>query len=119
MTKQIPIGSGFGAVSSTMDVIAGINLHGKNAIVTGSYSGLGLETVHALSSAGATELYQHVILNVLRKFWRASGMLKLNRWICLILNPSMLLQINFLPLAALKEQVLFRFIFDGIVQLWY
>jgi NAD(P)-dependent dehydrogenase (short-subunit alcohol dehydrogenase family) len=54
MTEQSPIGSGFGATSTTADVIAGIDLHGKNAIVTGGYSGLGLETVRALSSAGAT-----------------------------------------------------------------
>jgi NAD(P)-dependent dehydrogenase (short-subunit alcohol dehydrogenase family) len=36
-----------------MDVMAGINLHGRTAIVTGGYSGLGLETVRALVSAGA------------------------------------------------------------------
>lgn len=54
MTRQTPMGSGFGAASTTMDVIAGIDLHGKNAIVTGGYSGLGLETVRTLSSAGAT-----------------------------------------------------------------
>jgi NAD(P)-dependent dehydrogenase (short-subunit alcohol dehydrogenase family) len=51
---QIPIGSGFGAASTTGDVIQGIDLSGKTAIVTGGYSGLGLETVRTLRSAGAT-----------------------------------------------------------------
>ncbi|MGC7873337.1 oxidoreductase [Desulfosporosinus sp. SYSU MS00001] len=70
MTKQIPMGSGFGAASSTMDVIAGINLHGKNAIVTGGYSGLGLETVRALSAAGAT------VIVPTRDFERAKNVLE-------------------------------------------
>jgi NAD(P)-dependent dehydrogenase (short-subunit alcohol dehydrogenase family) len=51
---QEPIDSGFNAVSTTNDVIKGINLIGKTAIVTGGYAGIGLETVKALTSAGAT-----------------------------------------------------------------
>ena len=54
MTSQRKIGSGFGRDSTAADVIAGIDLTGKTAIVTGGYSGLGLETVRALASAGAT-----------------------------------------------------------------
>ncbi|MDR1460962.1 MAG: SDR family NAD(P)-dependent oxidoreductase [Campylobacteraceae bacterium] len=54
LTKQMPIGSGFGAASTTDEVIEGINLSGKTAIVTGGYSGLGLETVRSFCSAGAT-----------------------------------------------------------------
>jgi NAD(P)-dependent dehydrogenase (short-subunit alcohol dehydrogenase family) len=50
---QEPIGSGFGAASTTDDVLNGIDLSGKVAIVTGGYSGIGLETARALSSAGA------------------------------------------------------------------
>ncbi|HKU32081.1 MAG TPA: SDR family NAD(P)-dependent oxidoreductase [Arthrobacter sp.] len=53
ITAQQPIGSGFGHYSNASEVIEGIDLHGKTAIVTGGYSGLGLETVRALSSAGA------------------------------------------------------------------
>lgn len=51
---QHPINSGFDAASTTDDVIKGIDLNGKIAIVTGGYAGIGLETVKALVSAGAT-----------------------------------------------------------------
>lgn len=50
---QKPIGSGFEAASTTKDVIKGIDLTGKTAIVTGGYVGLGLETTKTLVSAGA------------------------------------------------------------------
>lgn len=50
---QKPIGSGFGAKTPASEVVAGLDLSGKNAIVTGGYSGIGLETVRALSSVGA------------------------------------------------------------------
>lgn len=50
---QAPIGSGFHAKSTAMEVVRGIDLSGKNAIVTGGYSGIGLETVRALANAGA------------------------------------------------------------------
>ncbi|MET9275846.1 oxidoreductase [Kribbella sp. NPDC003557] len=50
---QTPLGSGFTAASTTDDVLEGIDLHGKLAIVTGGYSGLGKETVRAFRSAGA------------------------------------------------------------------
>ncbi|PKR55738.1 oxidoreductase [Thalassospira marina] len=52
-TQQAPIGSGFEAASTTDDVIAGLDLTGKVAIVTGGYSGLGIETVRVLLKAGA------------------------------------------------------------------
>ncbi|RKN21069.1 SDR family NAD(P)-dependent oxidoreductase [Micromonospora musae] len=53
-TPQSPIGSGFGAAATTADVIKGIDLSGRTAIVTGGHSGLGLETTRALRAAGAT-----------------------------------------------------------------
>lgn len=53
MTQQQPIASPFGMRSTASEVIAGIDLKGKTALVTGGYSGLGLETVRALTGAGA------------------------------------------------------------------
>ncbi|MEI5099596.1 oxidoreductase [Streptomyces sp. PmtG] len=50
---QRALGSGFGAWSTADDVLAGISLEGRTAIVTGGYSGLGLETTRALVRAGA------------------------------------------------------------------
>lgn len=52
-TKQVPIGSGFGMRSTAAEVVAGVDLSGKAVLVTGGYSGLGLETVRALAGAGA------------------------------------------------------------------
>ena len=52
-TKQHPIGSGFPAASTAADVVAGIDMSGKNVIVTGGHAGLGLETTRTLSRAGA------------------------------------------------------------------
>jgi NAD(P)-dependent dehydrogenase (short-subunit alcohol dehydrogenase family) len=52
-TPQAPIGSGFGPATTASDVIRGCDLSGKVAIVTGGYSGIGLETVRTLASAGA------------------------------------------------------------------
>jgi len=56
-TAQHKIGSGFGAHSTASEVLQGIDLTGKLAIVTGGYSGLGLEATRALRAAGA-----HVIV---------------------------------------------------------
>jgi NAD(P)-dependent dehydrogenase (short-subunit alcohol dehydrogenase family) len=43
----------FGAESTAGDVIAGIDLSGQRAIVTGGSSGIGVETARALAGAGA------------------------------------------------------------------
>jgi NAD(P)-dependent dehydrogenase (short-subunit alcohol dehydrogenase family) len=52
-SPQHRIFSGFGARSTATEVLDGIDLSGKLAIVTGGYSGLGLEMARALTGAGA------------------------------------------------------------------
>ncbi|MCU1479526.1 MAG: short-chain dehydrogenase/reductase [Subtercola sp.] len=47
------ISTPFGASSTADEVIAGVDLTGKRAIVTGGASGIGLETARALAAAGA------------------------------------------------------------------
>jgi NAD(P)-dependent dehydrogenase (short-subunit alcohol dehydrogenase family) len=51
MTERIS--TPFGAESTASEVIAGVDLTGKRAIVTGAASGIGVETARALASAGA------------------------------------------------------------------
>jgi len=43
----------FGATSTTEDVLSGINLQGKRALVTGVSAGIGVETARALAAHGA------------------------------------------------------------------
>ncbi|MEV0383074.1 SDR family NAD(P)-dependent oxidoreductase [Nonomuraea sp. NPDC050643] len=52
-TAQHRIGSGFDARSTADEVLQGIDLSGRLAIVTGGYSGIGLETTRSLARAGA------------------------------------------------------------------
>ncbi|MFA4929512.1 MAG: SDR family NAD(P)-dependent oxidoreductase [Patulibacter sp.] len=47
------ITSDFGSTSTASEVVAGIDLSGRRAIVTGGASGIGLETARALVAAGA------------------------------------------------------------------
>lgn len=49
---QVKVDSGFPARTDGAEVIKEIDLAGKTAIVTGGYSGIGLETVRALADAG-------------------------------------------------------------------
>lgn len=52
-TEQKPIQSGYGMRTEAREALGGRRLDGKVAIVTGGYSGLGLETTRALAEAGA------------------------------------------------------------------
>ncbi|MGY2895688.1 SDR family NAD(P)-dependent oxidoreductase [Deinococcus sp. UYEF24] len=52
--KQHPLHTGFLAASTADEVLAGIDLAGKNVIVTGGHAGIGLETTRALSRVGAS-----------------------------------------------------------------
>ena len=53
MTLQKPIGSGFNSKTNANKITCDIDLSGKTAIVTGGYSGIGLETSRELVLAGA------------------------------------------------------------------
>lgn len=53
ISQQHPIGTGFGARTTATEVLDGLDLSGRVGIVTGGYSGLGLETTRALAAAGA------------------------------------------------------------------
>lgn len=53
MTSRALITTRFTAGSTADDVLAGIDLHGVRAVVTGASSGLGIETARALTAAGA------------------------------------------------------------------
>ena len=50
---QQPIGSPFTAASTAHDVMQGVDLTGRVAVITGGYSGIGLVTAKSLAAAGA------------------------------------------------------------------
>ena len=50
---QKPVNSGFDAKSEPSEILEGLDLSDKVAMVTGGYSGIGLETSRALKEAGA------------------------------------------------------------------
>ncbi len=52
IARQEPLATAFGYRTTATEVLAHTDLRGRRAIVTGGYSGLGLETVRALSAAG-------------------------------------------------------------------
>jgi len=52
-SDQVPTDSGFHRHSTGAEVLAAVEMAGKIAIVTGGYSGIGLETTRALAAKGA------------------------------------------------------------------
>src|SRR5690349_8433932 len=53
-SAQKPIQSGFGAHTTAQEALGSRDLRGAFALVTGGYSGIGLETARVLAGAGAT-----------------------------------------------------------------
>src|SRR5450759_3589757 len=53
MTETALLTTPFGATSTAAEVLDGVDLTGRRAIVTGGASGIGLETARALAAAGA------------------------------------------------------------------
>lgn len=52
ISDQVPTNSGFGPRTEGSEVVADVDLADKTAIVTGGYSGIGLETVKVLAAEG-------------------------------------------------------------------
>lgn len=54
VADQVPTGSGLGRSTTGGQVLADRDIAGRTALVTGGYSGIGLETVRALAAEGVT-----------------------------------------------------------------
>ncbi len=54
LERQHPLPSGYTRTSTADDVLAGLDLTGRRYLVTGGYSGIGLEMTRALARAGAS-----------------------------------------------------------------
>ncbi|WP_089106039.1 SDR family NAD(P)-dependent oxidoreductase [Streptomyces hyaluromycini] len=73
----------FGATTIAAEVVDGVDLHGRRAVVTGASSGIGVETARALASAGAdvtlavrnTEAGDHVVARLEAELPPGSGKL--------------------------------------------
>ncbi len=50
---QHPLGTGFAPAATADDILRGVDLRGRNVIVTGGHSGIGLAATRALVKAGA------------------------------------------------------------------
>jgi NAD(P)-dependent dehydrogenase (short-subunit alcohol dehydrogenase family) len=50
---MVPVATPFDAESTAAEVVAGIDLAGRRALITGGASGIGVEIARALTAAGA------------------------------------------------------------------
>lgn len=53
ISDQVPVNSGFPAKTDAEKILENTDLNGKTAIVTGGYSGIGIEAVRAMAAKGA------------------------------------------------------------------
>jgi NADPH:quinone reductase-like Zn-dependent oxidoreductase len=58
MTSSALLTTSFDAASTAREVLAGVDLTGRRAVVTGGASGIGTETVRALAAANAERLWE-------------------------------------------------------------
>ncbi len=80
-TAQTPIGSPFNAASTADDVMQGVDLTGRVAVVTGGYSGIGLVTAKSLAAAGARVIVPRGTENAPKPRLRAWPASRSIRWI--------------------------------------
>ena len=98
-SKQAPIQSGFGPITTARETLDGIDLRGKVAIVTGGYSGIGLETTLALAEAGATVIVPARTPDKARQALSNIPRVEQSRLTYSTQGPSMLLRVSSLPLV--------------------
>jgi NAD(P)-dependent dehydrogenase (short-subunit alcohol dehydrogenase family) len=92
---QNPVGSGFNAQSTTNDVIKGIDLTGKIAIVTGGNTGIGLETAKTLAFAGATVIVPARDIEKAKKNLQNVPNIELGRPLHLLINNAGIMWVPF------------------------
>lgn len=94
-SDQIQVHSTFNNKSTGLEVLADVNLKGKIAIVTGGYSGIGLETTKALAAKGVKVIVPARSMEKASKSLKSlEGTFIRHLWISVISNQSRILLIT-------------------------